>query len=172
VLQLGLGGVMEDYGTPDYASPERLSGNANVDHRADLYSVGAVLHEMLTGKTPAAADALGEFHTLPEPYAAVVSRCLMAEPERRYHDAKALKAEIIAPRSLPAPRMNNYTSTIPIHRPTTQPLRSSGKVVADAVPAYSTRHMQYLWAVVTLLGLAVIILSYLLVQHWDAHHHE
>jgi serine/threonine protein kinase len=83
-----------EYGTPDYAAPERLIIGEPVDHRADIYSLGVVIHEILTGKTPlAAGESTGQ--GLPPEFAGVLAKCLMPNPAQRFQSAREVRAALL-----------------------------------------------------------------------------
>jgi serine/threonine protein kinase len=92
---LTLTGTHEVMGTLYYMAPEQMKRSHSVDHRADLYSLGVVFYEMLTGELP-----VGRF--APPSHKArvdgrldsIVLRALSREPEHRYQDAADLKKDI------------------------------------------------------------------------------
>lgn len=82
-------------GTPDYTAPEQLSG-AEVDHRADIYSLGVMFYEMLTGDLPRGAWSKPS-RLVPEASPgldAVVSRAMQAEPDHRFQQASEVKEAV------------------------------------------------------------------------------
>jgi len=91
-------------GTPDYMAPEQRGGFV-VDHRADIYSVGVMLYESLTGDLPrglfkaASQKAPGIDPRLD----GIIGRALSAEPEERYQSSTEMKRDLDAVRSGPVP---------------------------------------------------------------------
>jgi serine/threonine protein kinase len=94
---LTLTGTHEVMGTLLYMAPEQMKRTHTVDHRADIYSLGVVLYEMLTGELP-----LGRFAppshkaAVDERVDHVVLRALARDPAERYQDAGAFKQEVVA----------------------------------------------------------------------------
>jgi serine/threonine-protein kinase len=92
-----LTGTHQIMGTPRYMAPEQLAGARSVDHRADIYSLGVVFYEMLTGELPigrfAAPSQKAEIDVRLDE---VVLRTLETEPQRRYQHASQIKSDVQA----------------------------------------------------------------------------
>ncbi|MBK06102.1 MAG: hypothetical protein CL920_07775 [Deltaproteobacteria bacterium] len=95
-------------GTPAYMSPEQIKDSRDIDHRSDIYSLGVILYEVLSGELPYEQP----FHFyqvthqppiplrthvrgVPSALEKVVMRCLHKQPERRYQDAASLAKALL-----------------------------------------------------------------------------
>lgn len=101
-----LTGTHQIMGTPRYMAPEQLEGSHSVDHRADIYSLGVVFYEMLTGELPvgrfAAPSRKVEIDVRLDE---VVLRTLEKEPQHRYQSASHIKSDVQSITSTNAPAL-------------------------------------------------------------------
>ncbi len=99
-------------GTPHYMSPEQAAGDREIDGRSDIYSLGVVAYQMLTGELPFHAPTVpgilmkqiteraplitDKRPDIPDDLAACVMRCLEKDPEDRWPTADALRRTLEA----------------------------------------------------------------------------
>ena len=121
IVDFGISKVKDDgrltatsasFGTPLYMSPEQIRSSSDVDERADIWSLGAILYELFTGRPPfdrpsssavlaaIIADPLLDPRTLradiPEELAVVLERCLQKDKDKRFPTMQEL-ANVLAP---------------------------------------------------------------------------
>jgi serine/threonine protein kinase len=91
-------------GTPDYMAPEQKTGS-RVDHRADIYSLGVMLYEMLCGQIPQGIfDPPSQRVDVDDRVDQVVIRAMQQEPNRRYANTAEMKLEVENIRHTPLPK--------------------------------------------------------------------
>lgn len=149
-----LTGAKEVVGTPPYMAPEQIEHPATVDHRADIYSLGVVFYEMLTGELP-----LGKFappsrkvHVdvrLDE----VVLRALEKEPERRYQHASEVKTDVET-----IAQAGDLGTGAPLPQPPASPASDSRGAATRSVRTGGVLGYVALgWCVAAILGSAVLL---------------
>jgi hypothetical protein len=141
----------EIFGTPHYTAPEVVDAPYSVDYRADIFSVGVLLHELLTGKLPANDPRPASLISRCDPrFDVIIKRATQPNPAGRYSSAaemaRDLQAIALAPKSngpqtagLAVPR-----AAVPRRKPAPKAKQSSGGssvvlwilIIAAAAGAY------------------------------------
>ena len=112
-----LTGTQQVMGTLKYMAPEQMAGAKAVDHRADIYSLGVVFYELLTGELPIGRFAPPSRHVqIDVRLDEIVLRALEREPEQRWQHASDVKTELEAVRT---------QSTRPVTLPQTPDARTA-----------------------------------------------
>jgi serine/threonine protein kinase len=176
LLSLSLSHTGDIIGTPLYISPEQCLSKP-VDARTDIYSLGVVLFEMLTGQLPfqgtnihailyqhayEPAPSVREINpAVPESLVQITAHALQKAPEQRYQSAKAMARALEA---VLAPPVHGYTPSVPLPAPgDAPPVPAPGPIPGKTpVPRERDKHRKRLVRIVNLVALMLIAL--LLVQ--------
>ncbi|MFO0896698.1 MAG: serine/threonine-protein kinase [Pirellulales bacterium] len=132
-------GQTESVGTVHYMAPEVANGRYGKE--IDIYALGVIFYEMLTGNVPFEGESVGEvlmkhltaepdLRQLKEPFRTVVARCLAKDPAQRVNTVQELYA------LLPPPARQIHFASLPPSPPTPRPA-VSGPAVASPMPGAS-----------------------------------
>ena len=140
-------------GTPEYAAPELWQVGVVLDHRADLYSLGCVFFEMLTGAPPQGRFTLPAAARNRDPRIdTIIARCMQADPAQRYQSAAELQRALSAIRT---PSSANFSANSSA-KPTVRTLRPPPRRVP--VPSKKSPASPLLWLLPLALVAAIIAL--------------
>ena len=82
-------------GTPDYAAPEQFDPKANIDHRADIYALGVMIYQMITGQLPRGVwKPPSQRAEISPQWDDIVSRAMQSDPSDRYQQASEVKTDV------------------------------------------------------------------------------
>jgi serine/threonine-protein kinase len=144
-------------GSPVYMSPEQLRNAKEIDGRADLWSLGVVVYEMLTNTTPFDADGVGEIFAailaedpvplnqrntnVPQGLSDVISKCLKRDANERWQDAGELARALIpfgtGTWNEVVPRIDSLLARARMMKSLSTPIET--KIVVDAIAAAAER---------------------------------
>jgi hypothetical protein len=161
-------------GTPDYAAPEQFDPNGNVDHRADIYALGVMIYQMVTGTLPRGAwKPPSEKADVDAHWDKIVSHALQTDPSDRYASVSEIKNDLggittvsSGPRLSPDGTQSFQTAGMPAAKGSTTALTQAGgrpaskvlPLAAQSVAQHkkSSRSLALMLFVAALIVLAVV----------------
>ncbi len=113
-------------GTPDFVAPEALVSGMDVDGRADLYAVGVMLYNMLTGEIPRGRWLMpGEKHGSDPRFDDIIARAMESDRDERYQSATEIRSALDQILTSPLPREKGDTALPTTRPPATLPRKKS-----------------------------------------------
>ena len=137
-------------GTPQYMSPEACESRVTIDHRTDIYALGILLFQMMTGALPFDGESMGEVlvkqvtqlpppprgynPNIPPSVEQILLRCLMKQPDARFPTMSALREALLDP--------ERYLHQSPPMSPARSLAPGELRVDAKTVIAYAAQHQR------------------------------
>ena len=151
-------------GTPDYIAPEAMRQTGKVDHRADIYSLGVMIYELLTGYVPKGVWEPPSIRSGADRRVDVlVSKAMQNDPDKRYQHVSDM-TQVLEKLLLSADDWKNYR----------RPMRSdaggesAGGPVSTGAETVNYQQRQRMRSGVRLVVLAVLLVSGLAAAAWKA----
>lgn len=152
-------------GTPDYMAPEQRRG-MNVDHRADIYSVGVMLYEMLCKETPQGVFEPPSVRAGCDPSLdQIVIKAMNRDPEKRYQSTQEMQADVEAARvPVPSPARSSM-ATVKAAKPAAPQVSRAvmHTITPQSSPARKKRN-RLMYASLAAAAMAAVALGYHLNQ--------
>jgi len=163
-------------GTPRYMSPEQVEAR-DVDHRADIYSMGLIIYEMFTADIPfrgesamqlmyqrvtaAPQDPRTIFPEMPDYLANIILKCLERDPDKRYQTAREVLDDLDA-QKIPAlsPASSTVTTTTTTTATTSAPKPKSGPKPGSATISIEIPKPTGRWGIIIGAVLLVVVLIF------------
>jgi serine/threonine-protein kinase len=111
-------------GTPGYMAPEQAGGDQPVNDRSDLYAVGVILFQLLTGRVPDFGELLPIDETRPAVLTELVARCRSSRPGARPSAAELSQSLTALADGLSAPPMDGLARRLLLQEQPALPLRA------------------------------------------------
>ena len=149
-------------GTPLYMAPEQFESTGKVDHRADIYSLGVVFYQMLTGTTPQGAWAppSKKVEGVDRRIDEVVNRAMQQEPGDRYQQASEINTDITRIGSEPPDQRPKLNVGAPAVK------RDAALKDERPVPV-KRRNQTAKWTVALAVVAAMAVGAFLLLRDWE-----
>lgn len=149
-------------GTPQYMSPEQIEAPGAVDHRADIYALGVVFYQMLTGELPGKKlEPPSRKVQIDVRLDEVVLRALEKKPERRYQQASVLKTQVETIASTPRSSRHEEAPSEPsAHAEGETGLKSA---TPEAMPPKSPWPRRVFWLLAAFVGTPALAFMVMLV---------
>lgn len=158
-------------GTPSYMSPEQLRASKEVGPLSDIWALGVILYQLVTGRLPFAADSMpalcvaildqpiplvrDTLPLVPVTFDAIIQRCLRRVPEERFESADALREALLPFVSADA-QSSNATTGAPLFQVASHPDTPGAHATPFELPVDANSGTRR-WTVVGLVAISVFI---------------